>query len=143
MEAAKPRILCLDDQLESLQIRKFLLEQFGCDVVTVTDSCVCLQLVVQESFDLVLLDYHLAEEVTGADVARDIAVLFPNLPLVMLTGDAKVPGSARECVDEVLIKGASGPGDLLDTIERLLPGSRIKPRRERSLPRPVPASRIG
>ena len=137
MEAAKPQILCLDDQPESLQVRKSLLEQFGCDVVTVTDSRACLHSVVLESFDLVLLDYHLAEEVTGADVARDIAVLFPNLPLVMLTGDSKVPESARECVDEVLIKGVCGPSDLLDTIQRLLPRSRIKPRRDRILPLPI------
>lgn len=129
MDAPKPRILCLDDQAQNLSVRKFLLEQFGCEVVTVTDSSTCLRLVAEEPFDLTLLDYHLAEPVTGEDVARDIAVLFPNMPLVMLTGDAKIPESARASVDEVLIKGSSGPTELLDTIERLLPGRRIKPRR--------------
>jgi CheY-like chemotaxis protein len=134
MEAAKPRILCLDDKPENLRIRKTLLEQFGCDVVTVTDSRACLHRVAQESFDLVLLDYHLNEQVTGEDVARDINVLFPLMPLVMLTGDPGIPKSAWECVDEVVIKGVSGPGQLLDTIQRLLPGSRIKPRRESLAP---------
>src|SRR5215469_16333327 len=99
METAKPRILCLDDQPEILQAHKLLLEEFGCEVATVTDSSACLHLVVQESFDLVLLDYRLAEEMTGEDVARNIAVQFPKLPLVMLTGDSKLPQSARECVD--------------------------------------------
>lgn len=86
MGPARPRILCLDDQPQNLGIRKFLLEQFGCEVVTVTDSTACLHILEQEQFDLVLLDYHLAEDVTGEDVARDIAVLLPHMPLVMLTG---------------------------------------------------------
>jgi CheY-like chemotaxis protein len=137
MEAAKPRILCLDDKLENLRIRKALLEQFGCDVVAVTDSCTCLHRVAQESFDLVLLDYHLDEQVTGADVARDISVILPEMPLIMLTGDPGIPRSAWECVDEVLIKGSSGPRHLLETIQRLLPGSRIRPRRESPSPSPL------
>jgi CheY-like chemotaxis protein len=140
MEAAKPRILCLDDHPESLRVRKFLLEQFGCEVVTVTNSSACLHVVVQQHFDLALIDYHLGEEVTGEDVARDIAVLLPGLPLVMLTGDPSIPKSARECVDEVLIKGASGPAELLDTIQQLLPQSRIKPRHHSILPIPVKRS---
>lgn len=134
MEATKPRILCLDDKPENLRIRKTLLEQFGCEVVTVTDSSTCLHRVAQESFDLVLLDYHLAEQVTGEDVARDIGVLLPRMPLVMLTGDPEIPKSAWECVDEVVIKGSGGPTQLLDTLQRLLPRSRIKPRHESFVP---------
>jgi CheY-like chemotaxis protein len=137
VETAKPRILCLDDQPENLAVRKVLLEQFGCEVVTVTNSSSCLHRVVQETFDLVLLDYHLAEEVTGEDVARDIAALHPDMPMVMLTGDPKIPKSACECVDKVLIKGSSGPAELLDTIQTLLPKGRIKPRREFIVPAPL------
>ena len=140
MEAAKPRILCLDDRPDSLRVRKFLLEQFGCEVVVVTSSSACLHLVAQEPFDLALLDYHLAEETTGEDVARDIRMLNPGMPLVMLTGDPKIPQSAKECVDRVLIKGAGSPADLLDTIEQLLPWSRIKPRRHSIVPTPVSRS---
>lgn len=137
MEATKPRILCLDDQPENLGVRKFLLEQFGCEVVTVTNSSACLHVVVQEPFDLVLLDYHLAEPVTGEGVARDISVLFPKMPLVMLTGDPRIPESASESVDAVLIKGSSGPVELLDTIQRLVPNRPIKPRRQSISPTPV------
>ena len=136
MDKGKPRILCLDDRIDNLKVRQFLLEQFGCEVVTVTDSASCLRTVAQETFDLVLLDYHLAEPITGEDVARDINAFLPDLPLVMLTGDSKLPDSATECVDAVLVKGASGPGELLDTIQRLLPERAIKPRHE-SLIHPV------
>jgi CheY-like chemotaxis protein len=137
MAAAKPRILCLDDKADNLRIRKILLEQFGYEVVTVTDSIGCLRHIARETFDLVLLDYHLDEQVTGADVARDISVLLPDMPLVMLTGDPAIPKSAWECVDEVLIKGSSGPRQLLETVQRLLPESRIRPRRESLFPSPL------
>lgn len=137
MKATKPRILCLDDQPEMLWAHKLLLEEFGCEVATASDSSACLRLVEQESFDLVLLDYRLAEKVTGEDVARYIAVLYPKLPLVMFTGESTLPQSARECVDEVLIKGAGGPRKLLDAIQRLVPLNRIRPQRESMLPMPV------
>jgi DNA-binding NtrC family response regulator len=142
MEATKPRILCLDDQPEMLWAHKLLLEEFGCEVATASESSACLRLVEQASFDLVLLDYRLAEKVTGEDVARDIAALFPELPLVMFTGESTLPQSARECVDEVLIKGAGGPRRLLDTIQRFVPRSRIKPQRASILPMPVSADRL-
>jgi CheY-like chemotaxis protein len=134
MDDTKPRILCLDDLPENLRVRKSFLEQFGCEVVTVTDSSACLHAATQEVFDLVLLDYHLAERVTGEDVARDLRILLPNIPLVMLTGDPGIPLSAYEVVDAVLIKGPSGPAELLDTIQRLLPCRPIRPRHHTVLP---------
>lgn len=137
MDANKTRILCLDDLPDNLRVRKFLLEQFGCEVVTVTDSAACLRTAAQERFDLAILDYHLAEKVTGEDVARDLRVLLPTRPLVMLTGDPKIPQSVSECVDAVLIKGQTGPGELLNTIQMLLPHCPIKPRRQTVLPTPV------
>ena len=137
MDATKPRILCLDDQPENLRVRKVLLEQFGCEVVTVTDASGCLRAAAQEVFDLVLLDYHLAERITGEDVAHDLRVLLPQVPLLMLTGDPLIPASACDCVDAVLIKGQSGPGELLDTIQRLLPHRPIRPRHHTGLPAPL------
>lgn len=125
-----PRILCLDDHLDNLRIRKMLLEKFGCEVTTVTSSQECLRIAALEPFDLILLDYHLGGSLNGEEVARDLHTLFPNLPLVMLTGDPKVPESVRGCVDALLIKGQSNPGDLLRTIQDLLPGYDLRQRHE-------------
>lgn len=140
MDTTRPRILCLDDEPENLQVRKVLLEQFGCEVVAVTDSSACLHAAGQEIFDLVLLDYHLAEQVTGEDVARHLRGLLPKIALVMLTGDHRIPLSACKSVDAVLIKGQSGPAELLDTIEKLVPQRPIKPRHRSVVP--SPASKI-
>ena len=140
MQGKRPRILCLDDQPANLLVRKVLLEQFGCEVVAVHDSQACLRAATDEQFDLALLDYHLAERVTGEDVARDLRLCAPRMVLVMLTGDPKLPESAAQSVDAVLTKGLSGPQQLLQLIEDLVPGCSLKPRRDWLLPGIFPGS---
>ena len=130
MPGKKPKILCLDDQRDNLRIRKLFLEQFGCEVVPVEEAQECLQVATHEQFDLAILDYHLAGEVTGEDVARDLRVMVPDLLLMMLSGDPNIPESAKECVDAVFLKGSSNPSELLDTIQSLMPEFELKPRRK-------------
>lgn len=55
----------------------------------------------------------------GDELATDIRVLSPKLPLIMLTGDPYIPESARRTVDAVFIKGTGHPRDLLEAITRL------------------------
>ena len=126
--AKKPRILCVDDQVENLRVRAMLLEQFGCEVVQVQDHPSALREVTQDGIDLVVIDYHLGQGATGEEIARDVRVVNPAVPLIMLTGDSKLPESAAECVDAVLIKGASNPRALMDLIEKLVPGAKLKAR---------------
>ena len=126
----KPKILCLDDQPENLQLRITFLEQFGCEVTMVTDAHACLSAATRGSFDLALLDYHLGGEITGEGVAHDLRSCAPGMPLVMLTGDPKIPESAKQSVDDVFIKGDGSPAELLDTFQRLLPDRALKPRRK-------------
>lgn len=130
MTGKKPRILCLDDQPDNLGLRKIFLELFGCEVAAVTDADSCLEAADEENFDLAILDYHLMEESTGEDVANELRRRFPEMRLVMLTGDPNVPPSVDSCVDALIIKGTSNPSELLDTIEQLLPDCYVKPRRK-------------
>lgn len=132
----KPRILCIDDRIENLRIRAMLLEQFGCETIAVQDHQSALKAVSEDNIDLLLIDYHLAGGETGEDIARDVRVMRPAIPLVMLTGDSKLPDSACECVDAVLIKGISNPGTLLETVQKLLPDAELRPRRPMLVPEP-------
>lgn len=122
MPGTKPQILCLDDRPDNLRIRKMLLERFGCDVVTVSEAQECLRIATSVKFDLILLDYHLGSSINGEDIANDLRSCTPDVPLIMLSGDPNIPESAKRSVDAVLIKGQSNPGDLLRTIQLLLPG---------------------
>jgi len=134
----KPAILCVDDRADNLLIRKLMLEQFGCTVVAVNDSRSCLRALQENSVDLVMIDYHLAERMNGEDLARQIRGLQPELPLIMLTGDPRIPDSARESVDAVLVKGAGSPRDLLDLIDDLVPNAALRTRPPQILPGSAP-----
>lgn len=136
--ARKPTILCVDDRADNLLIRKLMLEQFGCKVVAVNNSRACISALGENPVDLVLIDYHLAEATNGEDLAREIRRDRPELPLVMLTGDPRIPDSVRDCVDAVLIKGAGSPKDLLNLIEDLVPEAGLRARPEQILPGTTP-----
>jgi len=133
-----PTVLCVDDRADNLLIRKLMLEQFGCKVVTANDASSCLSALNEHRIDLVLIDYHLAKDTNGEELARRIRMEVPALPLIMLTGDPKIPDSARESVDAVLIKGASNPRDLLDLIEDLIPDTTLRARSPQILPGTTP-----
>jgi hypothetical protein len=53
----------------------------------------------------------------------------------MLTGDPKIPASARASVDAVFIKGANDPSDLINTIQQLLPEANLRRPRPPSFPK--------
>jgi CheY-like chemotaxis protein len=128
--AKKPTVLCVDDQLPNLHIRTMLLEQFGCNAIAAEDHLSALRAISENQIDLAIVDYHLARGETGEEIARDIRVMHPDLPLIMLTGDTGVPDSAAAIVDAVVIKGASNPKALLDLIEKLVPEATLRPRRK-------------
>jgi len=136
--ARKPTILCVDDRAENLLVRKLMLEQFGCKVVAVNDSRACVKALSEGPVDLVLIAYHLDEATNGEDLARQIRKERPALPLIMLTGDPKIPDSVRESVDAVLIKGAGSPKDLLDLIQDLVPDATLRTRPDQVVPGTTP-----
>jgi CheY-like chemotaxis protein len=119
----KPKILCVDDKVDNLRIRAMLLEQFGYETVLASDHNSALRACMENSIDLAVIDYHLAQGERGDVLAHDIRVMRPKLPLIMLTGDPQLPDSAAENVDAVLVKGQCNPRALLDVIEQLLPGA--------------------
>jgi CheY-like chemotaxis protein len=135
----KPTILCVDDMEENLRIRVLLLQQFGCETLTASDHTTAIRIAADVPIDLVLIDYHLANGETGEEVAQDVRVLKPHVPLVMLTGDVHLPDHACQCVDAVLTKGLSSPNELLNIIQRLVPDAELRPRRAMLVP-PSPRS---
>jgi CheY-like chemotaxis protein len=101
-----------------------LLEVAGYNVVTSTDESSALKAVTEQQVDLAVIDYHMLEGANGEEIAKEIRVIHPSLPLLMLTGDPQVPQSARDSVDACLIKGADPATTLLSTIQKLLSENR-------------------
>jgi CheY-like chemotaxis protein len=110
-------ILCIDDDELGLKIRKLMLEQEGHTVLTAASGEAGLRLLRESSVDVVILDYNMPG-LDGAQVARIIKEISPNLPVIMLSGCADlVPHAALDLVSALLVKGGA-PEQLLVTIDK-------------------------
>ena len=83
-----PTVLCIDDNRESLQIRKLLLEMQGYAVLTADNGPIGLRLLDENSVDVIVLDYRMPE-MDGLAVATAIRERPHHVPILMLTGYPK------------------------------------------------------
>ncbi len=112
-------ILCIDDQLPGLEVRKAFLEAGGYRALIAGSGPEGLQIAANQPVDLVLLDYRM-EGMDGVEVATRLRKLYPQLPVIMLTGYAlELPRQAAQRVNRVIAKGRSAR-ELLQAIEQLL-----------------------
>jgi CheY-like chemotaxis protein len=116
-----PRILCVDDRVSSLEVRRALLTTIGYDVLIASDPPSAIAITDKVEVDLVILDYSFPGHMCGEELARRLRAANPKLLLIMLSGVPELPDSAAASVDLLLMKGVGRPTDLLQAIARLLP----------------------
>lgn len=121
-----PRLLCVDDRVSSLDVRRALLKQIGYDVLIASDPPSALAILEKVSVDLVILDYSFPGQMSGEQLAHELRARKPGLPLIMLSGYPDLPTSVAESVDVLLLKGGAQPAELLNAIANLLPGGRLE-----------------
>ncbi|HPO15583.1 MAG TPA: response regulator [Candidatus Hydrogenedentes bacterium] len=83
----KMRALVLDDELDIVSLAAQLLRSQGYEVECLTDSVSALELVriAPHRFDVVIAD-NVMPKLSGIDLAREIALVAPNLPVILMTG---------------------------------------------------------
>jgi CheY-like chemotaxis protein len=119
---AKPVILCIDDDLVGLSMRKLLLEAQGYDVVMAPTGQQGLAELAQRRVDIVILDYQMPA-MNGGEVAGLIRHKWPQLPIVMLSGyPDDVPEEIQELIDAFVTKGDSTP-KFLEVVKQSLNGN--------------------
>lgn len=111
-------ILCVDDELSGLQLRKIILETHGYRVLTAASGPKALDLFAQHPVDLVVLDFRMPE-MLGDEVAERMRAVKPDVPIIMLSAYYDLPEKVERLVDARLVKGESTTG-LLDAISRIL-----------------------
>lgn len=111
-------VLCVDDEINGLKLRKIILESAGYRVLIAPSGPEGLQLFEKNRVDLVVLDY-LMPEMKGDDVADEMRRLKPQVPIVMLSAYYDLPARVDLLVDAKVVKGESTQ-NLLDTIAQLL-----------------------
>ena len=115
-----PRILCVDDRVTSLEVRRALLMQMGYAVLIASDPPSALDILAKVAVDLVVLDYSFPGQMSGEELARVIRAKSPELPLIMLSGYPDLPETAKDSVDVLILKGAGPPTELVNAIASLL-----------------------
>lgn len=114
----KRTILCVDDNEQSLSIRKILLETRGYRVLAYTDAQQALERFTQGGVDLVLTDLMMPG-VDGSKLIRGIKNLSPETPAILLSGKVKIYEQETNA-DAFLAKGMDVPADLLERVRVLL-----------------------
>jgi two-component system response regulator CpxR len=114
----KKIILCVDDNEQSLSIRKFMLETRGYAVVACTNGNDALVAFKDSGADLILADLMMPG-IDGAELVQSIKTLSPETPAIIFSGKIRMCDKDLQA-DLFLPKGMHAPADLLDRIRLLL-----------------------
>jgi CheY-like chemotaxis protein len=111
-------VLCVDDELIGLKVRKILLERAGYRVLTAPDGSTGLEIFASEPVDCVVLDYSMPG-MNGGEVAAKMRQTKPQIPILLLSAYIGLPTEVLSMVDLCMTKG-EGPPVLLNKLVSLL-----------------------
>jgi CheY-like chemotaxis protein len=136
----KKIILCVDDNEQTLSVRKFLLETRGYRVLCATGAHEALEIIdsyAPGELSLLLSDL-LMPGMDGAELIRRVRETQPGLPSLLVSGT--VTSFERGSVaDGFLPKGACSPTELLERVRVLVARKRGPKKQVHSAPA-MPAS---
>jgi CheY-like chemotaxis protein len=110
-------ILCVDDEVVGLSVRKILLERAGYTVLTAPDGQTGLEVFRTQPIHAVILDYTMPG-MNGGEVANRMRQAKPEIPILLLSANIALPPDLTGLVDVFVTKGESAPALLkrLDTM---------------------------
>src|SRR5271169_6128829 len=111
-------VLCVDDEVVGLQIRKILLERAGYRVLTATDGPSGLEIFSAEPVEAVVLDYSMPG-MHGGEVAVRMRQVKPQVPILLLSAYMGLSVEVTSLVDLYMTKGEGAPV-LLEKLGSLL-----------------------
>ena len=111
-------VLCVDDEVVGLRVRRILLERAGYRVLTAGDGYSGLELFASEPVEAVVLDYAMPG-MHGGEVAKKMRQTKPEVPILLLSAYVGLPDEVSSLVDVYMTKGEGAPA-LLDKLGNLL-----------------------
>jgi CheY-like chemotaxis protein len=124
-----PIVLCIDDRVHLLELRKATLESLGYSVRTASDGTSALNILRDSPVAAVLLEYK-CEGMDAEAIAFHVKQRFPKVPIILLSAFSEMPERILWLVDEYVMKSEPLEG-LVRVIERvacrLAPGGQHKP----------------
>ena len=122
----KKTILCVDDNEQTLSVRKFMLETRGYRVFTAVSGQDAIHLFSSKPIDLVLTDLGLPQ-MDGNALIGHLKEISPEVPMI-LTSDTVRAGERAHRADAFLAKGCCSPADLIERI-RVMSARKRGPRK--------------
>jgi CheY-like chemotaxis protein len=114
-----PTILCIDDDCETLNVRRHFLQSCGYSVVSALSGKDAFKVISSgKAIDLVLLDYMMPG-MNGDDVAYKLKEKYPQLPVVLVSAIAQLPERLVKNIDGYVQKGQD-PEVLISAVARFL-----------------------
>ena len=114
----RPRVvLCVDDEETPLILRKLVLQKAGYSVLTANSATEALEILSHERVDLLLSD-QLMPGAVGTELARKVKAVYPQLPIIVLSGVNEIPADAG--IADLFLSKVEGPEILCQNISRLL-----------------------
>lgn len=117
MSDSKPIILCVDDEPNSLVLRKLVLQKAGYEVLTANSAVAALDVLASSRVDLVLSD-QLMPGVTGTELARQIKDKWPSLPVILISGVNEIPPDSE--IADLFMSKVEGPIMMCQNINDVL-----------------------
>jgi CheY-like chemotaxis protein len=114
----KRTILCVDDNEQSLSIRKVMLETRGYRVVACSSGAEALERFKMGDVDLVLTDL-IMPGLDGTKLIEEIKGISPLTPAILISGKVRIYDRETRA-DVFLPKGMYAPTELLERIRLLL-----------------------
>lgn len=108
MDQESHLVLCVDDELIGLKVRKILLERAGYRVLTATNGLAGLQLFSNEPVEAVVLDYSMPG-MNGGEIAMKMRQTKPHIPILLLSAYIGLPSDVISAVDLYMTKGEGAP----------------------------------
>jgi CheY-like chemotaxis protein len=117
LNGSKPLILCVDDEPNSLVLRKLVLQRGGYEVITASSAAEALNILDSRTVNLVLSDQLMPGQ-TGTELAQKIKANWPNLPVILLSGVNEIPPDAA--IADLFLSKVEGPVNLCQRINDVL-----------------------
>jgi two-component system, OmpR family, response regulator CpxR len=114
----KKTILCVDDNEQTLSVRKFMLETRGYRVLASLVPEEAIEVFRQGGIDLVFSDLTMPR-MDGNELARRMKEIAPDVPILLVSGSVKAYERATSG-DCFLPKGANSPLDVLERVRMML-----------------------
>lgn len=106
--AATALVLCIDDELIGLKVRKILLERAGYTVVSALEGPEGIDIFTREPVAAVVLDFAMPG-MNGAEIASRMRAIKPDVPILLLSAYVGLPKEVTSLVDVYMTKGEGAP----------------------------------